>query len=308
MADQVTHYYPWGSVYGDMGSGASLQPFKYGDKELDLSNGVARYDYSARAYFPSIPRFDRIDNCAVKYAHQAPYIFCGNNPVNFIDPDGNDWYETDDKQIIWTNCKSQIEMENMGLTGQYLGEAYVVFEGDRNEKLGTKNERSGYIDGEGAVTANVTVYGPGGENDIHSMTGFTMSSDKEKFGAIAEGLYKGNYDAVGKSGKLKSNWTLNHRGPIPMMDGMRNPLFPNQIDSKGGGYKTGIFIHATNASGKANGNVSQGCLLMAPGDFRDFNKIMNGVQHFSVQVSRKITFSVEYPNGTIFTVVQLKRD
>ncbi|MDE6556524.1 MAG: hypothetical protein K2K55_06125 [Duncaniella sp.] len=89
VADQVTHYYPWGSVYGDMGSGASLQPFKYGDKELDLSNGVARYDYSARAYFPSIPRFASPDRYAGNYPQTSPYTFSGNNPVNFIDPSGD---------------------------------------------------------------------------------------------------------------------------------------------------------------------------------------------------------------------------
>ena len=28
-----------GGVYADLGTGAAVQPFKYGDKELDLSNG-----------------------------------------------------------------------------------------------------------------------------------------------------------------------------------------------------------------------------------------------------------------------------
>ncbi|MDE6693447.1 MAG: hypothetical protein K2K05_08695, partial [Muribaculaceae bacterium] len=86
---QVTHYYPWGSVYGDMGTGASVQPYKYGDKELDLTAGVARYDYAARAYFAAIPRFDRPDALAGKYPHISPYAFCANNPVNVTDPTGN---------------------------------------------------------------------------------------------------------------------------------------------------------------------------------------------------------------------------
>lgn len=86
----VTHYYPWGSVYGDMGSGASLQPYKYGDKELHLTAGVARYDYAARVYFAAIPRFDRPDALAGKYTHISPYAFCANNPVNVIDPTGGE--------------------------------------------------------------------------------------------------------------------------------------------------------------------------------------------------------------------------
>ncbi|MDE6556522.1 MAG: hypothetical protein K2K55_06115, partial [Duncaniella sp.] len=101
VADQVTHYYPWGSVYGDLGSGASLQPFKYGDKELDLSNGIARYDYSARAYFPSIPRFASPDRYADTYSYITPYAFCGNNPVNITDPTGNTITQMIDDEKYW---------------------------------------------------------------------------------------------------------------------------------------------------------------------------------------------------------------
>ena len=89
VMEQITHYYPWGGVYADLGTGASVQPFKYGDKELDLSNGIARYDYTARAYVPVTLRFDRPDLYASSYPHISPYAFCANNPVNITDPTGN---------------------------------------------------------------------------------------------------------------------------------------------------------------------------------------------------------------------------
>ncbi|MDE6079199.1 MAG: hypothetical protein K2G35_03950 [Duncaniella sp.] len=89
VMEQITHYYPWGGVYADLGTGAAVQPFKYGDKELDLSNGIARYDYTARAYVPATLRFDRIDLYAGDYPHISPYAFCANNPVNVTDPSGN---------------------------------------------------------------------------------------------------------------------------------------------------------------------------------------------------------------------------
>ncbi|MDE6654082.1 MAG: hypothetical protein K2K37_06815, partial [Muribaculaceae bacterium] len=54
-----------------------------------LTAGVARYDYSARAYYAAIPRFDRPDALAGKYPHISPYAFCANNPVNVTDPTGN---------------------------------------------------------------------------------------------------------------------------------------------------------------------------------------------------------------------------
>ena len=40
-----------GVVYADLGTGAAVQPFKYGDKELDLTNGIARYDYTISQTF-----------------------------------------------------------------------------------------------------------------------------------------------------------------------------------------------------------------------------------------------------------------
>ncbi len=304
---QVTNYYAWGSVYGDMGTGASLQPYKYGDKELDLTAGVARYDYAARAYYAAIPRFDRPDALAGKYPHHSPYIFCANNPVNVVDPDGNDWYTNGD-DVIWTPYQSQSELDKNNISGKYLGTAHVEFTGSRNEKLGTKNGQYGYIDGEGAVVARVIVYGPKGPDDIHAMTGYTMTSDAEAFGPIDEGLYPANYDSTGKSGGLKSHWVLNHRGKIRTMDGKINPNAPSQIDTNGEGYKDGIFIHSTNSNGTATGEVSKGCLLIAPNDFPRFNEIMKGVKNFTVQVSRFVTVKqCVFPSDIIYRQI-LKKD
>ena len=37
------------------------------------------------------------DPLADKYYSISPYAFCNNNPVNFVDPDGEDIYRYDDK-------------------------------------------------------------------------------------------------------------------------------------------------------------------------------------------------------------------
>ena len=93
--------------------------------------------------------------------------------------------------IKWTECKSPIEWSEAKIEGSFLGEAVVNIKGSLNEKLGSKKKNDagydgkhtdGYIDGEGAITAEVKVYGPGGENDKKTYIGFTMSSDSELFG------------------------------------------------------------------------------------------------------------------------------
>ena len=58
---------------------------------------------------------------------------------------------------------------------------------------------------------------------------------------------------------------------IRTMDGAINANAPTQLSANGEGYKDGIFIHRTNNNGFAGGTVSTGCLLIAPGDWNNFN-------------------------------------
>ncbi len=57
-------------------------------KELDRMYGLNQYDYGARNYDPLLCRFTQTDPLCEKYYNFSPYGYCGNNPVNRIDPDG----------------------------------------------------------------------------------------------------------------------------------------------------------------------------------------------------------------------------
>ncbi|MGC3978304.1 MAG: RHS repeat-associated core domain-containing protein [Paludibacteraceae bacterium] len=288
---QRTQYYPSGLPWAE-GEGQDVQNKKYNGKEWVEAHGLDEYYSQARNYYAAIGRPLTIDPLAEKYYSISPYAWCGGNPVNRIDPNGLEWfyYSVDGKADPTWNWRDEHEYhtgvkdtkgKEVVLTGT---EAVVVFNGSRQEGLGTKDGKDGYINGEGAVTASVTVYGPDGADDIHNYTGYTMSSNGKN--AIDEGIYNGNYDIKGKGGILKSNWTLEHRGRVRMMDGNINPNIPSQIDENGDGYKTGIFIHSSNKSGFAGGRISTGCLLIAPNNWSDFNQTMSGVQNFKVQVIR----------------------
>ncbi|MBD8389038.1 RHS repeat-associated core domain-containing protein [Dysgonomonas sp. BGC7] len=69
-------------------------------KELDKMHGLNMYDYSARYYEPAIGRFTTVDPLAEKYYSISPYTYCASNPILNIDPDGRDYWSTNDPEKI----------------------------------------------------------------------------------------------------------------------------------------------------------------------------------------------------------------
>ena len=68
--------------------GASLQPYKYNGKELDLMHGLNTYNHGARQNYSILGRWDRIDPRCEDYYDLSPYVYCGDNPILCVDPDG----------------------------------------------------------------------------------------------------------------------------------------------------------------------------------------------------------------------------
>ncbi len=61
-------------------------PYKFNGKELDAETGL--YYYGARYYDPRISIWLSVDPLAEEFPSVNPYVYCLNNPINMIDPDG----------------------------------------------------------------------------------------------------------------------------------------------------------------------------------------------------------------------------
>ena len=91
MSIDVFHYY----TKADLGTNPTKQPYKFGGKELITTNGLNEYDFGALNNYPAVPAFSRIDPFCEDTEWLSPYLYCGNNPVNAIDPDGRRTFVND---------------------------------------------------------------------------------------------------------------------------------------------------------------------------------------------------------------------
>ena len=114
--EQTNNYYPFGALFGD-GTGDDVQRYKYNGKELDRLLALDWYDYGARWYDPVLLRWHTVDPLAEKYPDISPYVYCHDNPVNKIDPDGMDDYYTIFGNYLYSDNK---ETDNIIIRNEEL--------------------------------------------------------------------------------------------------------------------------------------------------------------------------------------------
>ena len=114
--EQVNHYYPYGGLMGES-TGGDIQKYKYNGKRLERNHGLDWYDYGARHYDAAIGSWPTMDPLCEKYYSISPYVYCHNNSVNLIDPDGMDDYYTNSGQFIFRDDK---ETDNIIIRNQFL--------------------------------------------------------------------------------------------------------------------------------------------------------------------------------------------
>ncbi|MBQ2839002.1 MAG: hypothetical protein IJE73_05115 [Muribaculaceae bacterium] len=92
VVQQINHYYPYGSLMGEV-MNTSSQPYRYGGKELVTLGGLNLSDFGARWLDSPSGTFTTMDPLCEDFQHLSPYLYCAGNSIKYIDPSGMDIWE-----------------------------------------------------------------------------------------------------------------------------------------------------------------------------------------------------------------------
>jgi RHS repeat-associated protein len=122
----------WYDSFGENRSiqDSTLQAYRYTGKPFEDDNGLELYYYGARWYDPELGRFLSVDPLASKYPGLSPYIYCANNPLKFVDPDGH-FFDIfiDIISVAWSgyDCVKDPSLKNFGGLAIDIGAAILPF-------------------------------------------------------------------------------------------------------------------------------------------------------------------------------------
>lgn len=128
-------YYPFGSRWTSMQIVANKGRYGYNGKESQETGNIGVLNYDARMYAPGTACWSVPDPMAEKYYSQSPYVFCGNNPIKYVDPKGTvitDYYNlkgnlvyhaedgSSDRYLLPTNSNKESNAKEMIAAGAAL--------------------------------------------------------------------------------------------------------------------------------------------------------------------------------------------
>ena len=90
--------------------------FSFNGKENDNEvKGVGNsLDFGARIYDSRLGRWLSIDFLSKKYPMHSPYNFCADNPILFLDRDGNDWFVNNQNgNVIYIKDATEVNSETL---------------------------------------------------------------------------------------------------------------------------------------------------------------------------------------------------
>jgi RHS repeat-associated protein len=199
---EETHYYPFGLTMAGISSRA-LKPkyvqnnFKYNSRELQNQEfsdgaGLEEYDFIGRHYDPQIGRWHNIDTKAGSLPQHSPYEYCINNPVLFVDPDGQFPYPIHIRSFApFVTFGEILGIPGFGFAGDNRGWSTKLGAGEVKGGVTSRMQQTFIID---PSQKSITGLQTWSDMSFHGFLGHAVANDKYD---VQAGFKKDGDDKVG---------------------------------------------------------------------------------------------------------------
>ncbi len=137
------------------GNLSAMVPYTFSAKEKDSETNLSYF--GARYYTSDLSIWLSVDPMSAKYPSLSPYVYCANNPIKLVDPNGEDWVEREvegRKEVYYDrSVKSQADVnkkygESSGVRhladGTKVGNGqYTVYNDHKGNKNGVVKDANG---------------------------------------------------------------------------------------------------------------------------------------------------------------------
>ena len=135
--------------------------YTFSAKEKDVETGLSYF--GSRYYGSDLSIWLSVDPMSDKYASLSPYVYCADNPVKLVDPNGEDWFENELTGDVYysRDYRKGDEKELKGEGWKWMGE---------NNMFGQSADD--------AITANLDKADVYAQDDSYDRVGFSGNNAK----------------------------------------------------------------------------------------------------------------------------------
>ena len=118
-------------------------PFTFSAKEKDVETGLSYF--GSRYYSSDLSIWLSVDPMSDKYAYQSGYVYCGNNPIKVVDPNGEDeWELYPDGKVLWKRQSEQHTLYAVNSKGERTGNSLTLKNRQIFDDLASSGKSSNY--------------------------------------------------------------------------------------------------------------------------------------------------------------------
>ena len=308
-AVQHLHYLPWGEDYVDQRTTNWSALHTFSAKEKDVETGLSYF--GSRYYSSDLSIWLSVDPMSDKYPSLSPYVYCANNPVKLVDPNGEDWYESEDGKTLEFIYGESGQREGYTNIGSHLGQEYK--DRIKNGEYSTVSMSANFGNddfvaqkaGECCKAAKQMCINRGGENSCYS----------NELAIVSAGV---NGEAGGSG--IPENFVFgieklctSLENGIPVVAGVDyGPGSSNSINDGGDGMTDhyvaiiGVTLNFSKDNSTGKTSISGGNLRYANPGNNSSSDGLNPNNLFTINVSKNYRLERYVRHGVCFTVTNLR--